>query len=53
MKDIENRWADGKSPMANELSSKEVIGLIKALFQKTDRRAALIKHILATYKSPK
>ncbi|XP_025192205.1 centromere/kinetochore protein zw10 homolog [Melanaphis sacchari] len=51
MKDIENRWADGKGPLANELKVDQIKCLLKALFQNTDRRAALLKHILATAQS--
>ncbi|XP_050436177.1 centromere/kinetochore protein zw10 homolog [Adelges cooleyi] len=51
MKDIENRWADGKGPLANELTVEQIKGLLKALFQNTDRRAALLKHIMATSKT--
>ncbi|XP_050537251.1 centromere/kinetochore protein zw10 homolog isoform X2 [Daktulosphaira vitifoliae] len=51
MKDIENRWADGKGPLAIELSAEQIKILLKALFQNTDRRAALLKHIMATTKS--
>ncbi|CAI6360807.1 unnamed protein product [Macrosiphum euphorbiae] len=51
MKDIENRWADGKGPLANELKVDQIKCLLKALFQNTDRRAALLKHIIATAQS--
>jgi len=51
MKDIENRWADGKGPLANELKVEQIKCLLKALFQNTDRRAALLKHITATAQS--
>ncbi|VVC39253.1 Hypothetical protein CINCED_3A022987 [Cinara cedri] len=51
MKDIENRWADGKGPLANELKVEQIKCLLKALFQNTDRRAALLKHISVTAQS--
>lgn len=51
LKDIENRWADGKGPLANELKAEQIKNLLKALFQNTDRRAALLKHISATAQS--
>lgn len=51
MKDIENRWADGKGPLADELKLEQIKSLLKALFQNTDRRAALLKHIAATAQS--
>lgn len=51
MKDIENRWADGKGPLSSELKVEQIKGLLKALFQNTDRRAALLKHISTTAKS--
>ena len=43
--DISERWADGKGPLAHELSSTELKPLIRALFQNTDRRAAVLAKI--------
>ncbi|XP_073230670.1 centromere/kinetochore protein zw10 homolog [Porites lutea] len=45
LQDIVDRWADGKGPLAHEFSAQEVRGLIRALFQNTDRRAAVLAKI--------
>ncbi|RMX44226.1 hypothetical protein pdam_00005277 [Pocillopora damicornis] len=45
LQDIVDRWADGKGPLAHECSAQEVRGLIRALFQNTDRRAAVLAKI--------
>lgn len=45
LQDIVDRWADGKGPLAHEFSAQEVRGLIRALFQNTDRRAAVLGKI--------
>lgn len=45
LQDIADRWADGKGPLAAEFSSNEVKPLIRALFQNTDRRAAVLARI--------
>lgn len=45
LKDIEDRWADGKGPLAHEFTSTQVKHLIRALFQNTERRAALLSII--------
>ena len=42
---ISDRWADGKGPLAAECSASEVRQLIRALFQNTDRRAAVLARI--------
>lgn len=39
--EINDRWADGKGPLANELTAAEVKQMIRALFQNTDRRSAM------------
>lgn len=44
--DINDRWADGKGPLAVEFKPEEVKGLIRALFQNTDRRAAVLARIV-------
>ncbi|GLV33144.1 Zeste-white 10 [Carabus blaptoides fortunei] len=44
--DINDRWADGKGPLAVEFKPEEVKGLIRALFQNTDRRAAVLARII-------
>lgn len=43
--DISDRWADGKGPLAEEFTANEVKQLIRALFQNTDRRAAVLAKI--------
>lgn len=43
--DINNRWADGKGPLALQFNSTEMKSLIRALFQNTDRRAAILANI--------
>ncbi|XP_020600690.1 centromere/kinetochore protein zw10 homolog [Orbicella faveolata] len=45
LQDIVDRWADGKGPLAHEFTAQEVRGLIRALFQNTDRRAAVLGKI--------
>lgn len=45
MIDIGERWATGKGPLAVVFSPNELKQLIRALFQNTDRRAALISKI--------
>lgn len=45
LQDIVDRWADGKGPLAHEFTAQEVKGLIRALFQNTDRRAAALHKI--------
>ena len=42
---IADRWADGKGPLAAECGATEVKQLIRALFQNTDRRAAVLARI--------
>ncbi|KAJ8927494.1 hypothetical protein NQ314_020043 [Rhamnusium bicolor] len=43
--DINDRWADGKGPLAIQFKPSELKQLIRALFQNTDRRAALLSKI--------
>lgn len=43
--EINDRWADGKGPLANELTAAEVKQMIRALFQNTDRRSAILAKI--------
>ena len=45
LKEIEDRWAEGKGPLANEFSSQHVKQLIRALFQNTERRSNLLSKI--------
>uniref|UniRef100_UPI0035902F48 centromere/kinetochore protein zw10 homolog isoform X1 n=2 Tax=Myxine glutinosa TaxID=7769 RepID=UPI0035902F48 len=42
---ILERWADGKGPLAHEFSAVQVKGLVRALFQNTDRRSATLARI--------
>lgn len=44
--DINDRWADGKGPLALQFKANELKLLIRALFQNTDRRAAVLARIL-------
>lgn len=43
--DIADRWADGKGPLAQEFTGAEVKQLVRALFQNTERRAAVLAKI--------
>lgn len=45
LREIEDRWASGKGPLANEFTPDEIKRLIRALFQNTDRRAAVLSRI--------
>ncbi|XP_028399895.1 centromere/kinetochore protein zw10 homolog [Dendronephthya gigantea] len=45
LQNIENRWSEGKGPLAQEFSCNEIRGLIRALFQNTDRRASVLGKI--------
>lgn len=45
LQDIEQRWADGKGPLAHEFSVDQVKQLIRALFQNTSRRAEVLAKI--------
>jgi centromere/kinetochore protein ZW10 len=45
LRDIDDRWADGKGPLAHEFTPGEVKQLIRALFQNTDRRSAILARI--------
>ncbi|CAN2388266.1 Centromere kinetochore protein zw10 homolog [Pristimantis euphronides] len=45
LQEIVDRWADGKGPLATEFSTNEVKSLIRALFQNTERRAAVLAKI--------
>ena len=40
-----SRWASGKGPLAVEFPVDEMKQLIRALFQNTDRRAAVLARI--------
>jgi len=43
--EIEDRWGGGSGPLAQELQPDMVKGLVRALFQNTERRAALLAKI--------
>ncbi|RZC42557.1 Zw10 domain containing protein [Asbolus verrucosus] len=43
--DINDRWADGKGPLALQFKPEELKQLVRALFQNTERRAALLAKI--------
>lgn len=43
--DIDDRWADGKGPLALQFQPEEVRRLVRALFQNTDRRALVLSKI--------
>ncbi|XP_075216014.1 zeste-white 10 kinetochore protein [Lycorma delicatula] len=45
LRDVDERWADGKGPLAQEFTVDQVKQLVKALFQISDRRAALLARI--------
>ncbi len=45
LREIEDRWSDGKGPLANEFAPEDVKRLIRALFQNTDRRAGVLSRI--------
>ncbi|XP_071080296.1 centromere/kinetochore protein zw10 homolog [Haliotis cracherodii] len=42
---ISDRWAEKKGPLALDFSANEIKQLIRALFQNTDRRAAVLSKI--------
>jgi len=45
LKEIEDRWADGKGPLAHEFTASQVKQLIRALFQNTERRSTMLANI--------
>ncbi|XP_028838354.1 centromere/kinetochore protein zw10 homolog [Denticeps clupeoides] len=45
LQEIVDRWAEGKGPLALVFTSNEMKGLIRALFQNTDRRAVALTKI--------
>lgn len=44
--DIDDRWADGKGPLALQFKPEEMRRLIRALFKNTDRRAHVLSKIV-------
>lgn len=45
MQDILDRWASGKGPLAQDFTADEIKHLVRALFQNTDHRAAVLVKI--------
>uniref|UniRef100_A0A0P4W4M1 Centromere/kinetochore protein zw10 homolog n=1 Tax=Scylla olivacea TaxID=85551 RepID=A0A0P4W4M1_SCYOL len=45
LQDIQDRWAQGKGPLAHEFTPDEAKQLVRALFQNTDRRAKVLARI--------
>ena len=45
LQEIADRWADGMGPLGVEFPPNELKQLIRALFQNTDRRAAVLAKI--------
>ena len=45
LQEIADRWADGAGPLSAEFPPNELKQLIRALFQNTDRRAAVLAKI--------
>ncbi|XP_039281552.1 centromere/kinetochore protein zw10 homolog isoform X2 [Nilaparvata lugens] len=45
LKEVEERWADGKGPLAQEFSVSQIVHLIRALFTVSTRRSALLSRI--------
>lgn len=45
LRELQDRWADGKGPLAVYFTPDQTKGLIRALFQNTDRRAQLLTKI--------
>lgn len=43
--EVGERWADGKGPLANEFTADQVRQMVKALFQVSERRAAVLSRI--------
>ena len=45
LRDIEDRWASSKGPLAAHFTSDEVKQMIRAIFQNTDQRAGILSRI--------
>ena len=45
LQEIADRWSEGAGPLATEFTPSEIKQLIRALFQNTDRRAAVLSKI--------
>lgn len=46
LREVDDRWADGKGPLAQEFTADQVRHLLRALFQISDRRAVLLAKII-------
>lgn len=46
LREVDDRWADGKGPLAQEFTPDQVKHLVRALFQISDRRAVLLAKII-------
>ncbi|XP_046676951.1 centromere/kinetochore protein zw10 homolog [Homalodisca vitripennis] len=46
LREVDDRWADGKGPLAQEFTADQVRHLVRALFQISDRRAILLAKII-------
>lgn len=46
LREVDDRWADGKGPLAQEFTPDQVRHLVRALFQISDRRAVLLAKII-------
>ncbi|XP_013396329.1 centromere/kinetochore protein zw10 homolog [Lingula anatina] len=45
LQEISDRWADGKGPLSSDFSANEVKQLVRALFQNTEKRSAVLARI--------
>lgn len=45
LREVSDRWSDGKGPLAQEFTPEQVKQLVRALFQTSDRRATLLARI--------
>jgi len=45
LREIDDRWSNGKGPLALAFAPDDVKRLIRALFQNTDRRAEVLSRI--------
>ncbi|KAK3747313.1 hypothetical protein QZH41_016941 [Actinostola sp. cb2023] len=48
LQDLADGWGEGKGTLTTDFTANEIRGLIRALFQNTDRRAAVLAKIKAT-----
>lgn len=45
LQEIDDRWADGKGPLAEEYTATEIKQFIRATFQNTEKRAYVLSRI--------